>query len=48
MPKVEDLPESVRELAYRNGLSVRYDPDFHHDMERLIRSLDENISQIGN
>ena len=45
MPKEDDLPPNIRELAFRNGLSVRYDPDFHHDMERLIRSLDEVVSQ---
>ena len=26
-------------LARRNGIQVRYDPDFHNDMERLIKGL---------
>jgi|HubBroStandDraft_6_1064221.scaffolds.fasta_scaffold25604_2 hypothetical protein len=39
MPKTDDLPESLRELAFRNGLAVRADPDFHHDIERLIHGI---------
>src|SRR5262249_810722 len=39
MPKAAQLPESLRELAYRNGLEVRRDPDFHPDVDRLIRGL---------
>ena len=39
MPTAEDLPPSLRPLAYRNGMPVRPDPDFRHDMERLIAAL---------
>jgi len=39
MPTAEDLPSSLHPLAYRNGLLVRPDPDFHHDMGRLIAIL---------
>jgi serine/threonine-protein kinase len=38
-----ELPESMRPLALRNGLPVRPDPDFHHDMDRLIRKLEVMI-----
>ncbi len=41
MPTEDELPPSIKELAYRNGVSIRYDPDFHHDMIRLMRSLDQ-------
>jgi len=41
MPRAHDLPEPMRELAYRNGLAVRHDPDFHNDMERLVKSLEQ-------
>lgn len=41
MPDDEKLPASIRELAYRNGIDVRYDPDFHRDMEQLITKLQE-------
>ena len=43
MPAVEDLPESLIELAFRNGIPVRPDPDFHRDMERLIQGIKHHI-----
>jgi len=39
MPKAADLPLSLAELVYCNGLAVRSEPDFHYDMSRLIGSL---------
>jgi hypothetical protein len=39
MPRDKDLPEPLRPLAFRNAISVRPDPDFHNDMERLCRAL---------
>lgn len=36
-----DLPESIKELAARNGGQVRPDPDFEHDMRRLIEGLEK-------
>ena len=39
MPKPGDLPSCLENLAYRNGLPVRSDPDFHRDMDRLIAGL---------
>jgi hypothetical protein len=39
VPNESKLPSSLAELSYRNGLAVRYDPDFHPDMERLMRGL---------
>ena len=40
MPSEEDVPESIRSFVYRNGVSVRPDPDFHRDMDRVIAGLD--------
>jgi formylglycine-generating enzyme required for sulfatase activity len=40
MPVVEDLPPSLQLLAFRNGIAVRPDPDFHRDVDRLIQYLD--------
>jgi hypothetical protein len=40
MPAPETLPPSVAPLAYRNALTVRSDPDFRRDMERVIRSIE--------
>ncbi|MEW6401277.1 MAG: toll/interleukin-1 receptor domain-containing protein [Chloroflexota bacterium] len=39
MPQPNRLTESLRELCYRNAVSVRQDPDFNHDMERLIHEI---------
>ena len=39
MPSASVLPLGIRDLAYRNALPVRPDPDFHTDMDRLIRKL---------
>ncbi len=39
MPAPDELPESLRDLAYRNALQVRNDPDFDHDTKRLISQL---------
>jgi hypothetical protein len=44
MPRADALPESLRELRYRNAVNVRQDPDFHHDIEKLIRDL-QNIDK---
>lgn len=39
MPQPDDLPESLRDLCYRNAVVVRTDPDFPTDMGRLVRQL---------
>jgi hypothetical protein len=41
MPPAEILPESLRELVFRNAAIVRDDPDFNRDIARLITSLRE-------
>lgn len=40
MPIEEQLPIEIQGLAFRNGIQIRPDPDFHKDMERLISALD--------
>lgn len=40
MPQVTELPESLGELPRINSLLVRNDPDFVHDMERVIHAVD--------
>jgi len=40
MPPVDKLPESIQDLAFRNGISIRRDPDFHTDMNRLIGGVE--------
>jgi hypothetical protein len=39
VPQETELPPDLASLAYRNGTSIRPDPDFHRDMDRLIQSL---------
>jgi hypothetical protein len=41
MPQAADLPSSIRPLVMRHGMSVRPDPDFGHDMDRLIRGIEQ-------
>lgn len=41
MPIEEDLPASLRSLVWRNGIQIRPDPDFHHDMHRLTSALEK-------
>lgn len=45
MPVSTDLPPSLYDLPLRNGAVVRGEPDFAHDMNRLIRSIKEQLSQ---
>jgi TIR domain/WD40-like Beta Propeller Repeat len=39
MPGVSHLPASLAELAYRQSIQVRPDPDFHNDATRLVSAL---------
>jgi hypothetical protein len=41
-PRVDQLPDDLRDLAVRNGLAVRH-ASFHSDMERLIRELNAGV-----
>ena len=43
MPEEDELPAGLKPLAYRNGMPIRPDPDFHRDMDRLISALEEYI-----
>ena len=47
MPKADDLPSTLEGLAYRNGLPVRHDPDYHRDIDRLIRGIEATFDAIG-
>jgi hypothetical protein len=46
MPRPEALPKSIRELCYRNAVSVRQDPDFHPDMQKLVQQI-KQVRQIS-
>src|SRR5262249_28681152 len=44
VPPAQQLPESLRDLAYRHAHRVRPDPDFYHDVERLIQGIKGVVS----
>ena len=39
MPSCDDLPPSLHPIVQRNALAVRPDPDFKHDVGRLIAAI---------
>jgi hypothetical protein len=47
MPDVDQLPASLKELVYRNGLHVDSGRDFDQTVERLIRSMETILLSRG-
>jgi hypothetical protein len=45
MPNVDQLPDSLREFVYRNGLEVDSGRDFDQHIERLIRSMEPILAR---
>jgi formylglycine-generating enzyme required for sulfatase activity len=44
LPRASDLPDSLKELAYRNAAAVRSGPDFDGQVDRLIRGLEQLLA----
>lgn len=44
IPTAEILPESLQALQFRNGMPIRPDPDFHHDMQRLLDGIATHLT----
>jgi hypothetical protein len=44
MPPAEELPDTIRELAFRNGLSVDSGTEFYRHIERLISAINQQAS----
>jgi hypothetical protein len=44
IPAADKLPGSLQSLAYRNGINVRPDPDFHGDIDRLIKGIGSHLT----
>jgi hypothetical protein len=44
IPKPDQLPKVLEELALRNGLNVRHD-SFHNDLDRLIPALEKHLER---
>jgi len=47
MPKADELPDSLRNLIYRNGLNVDSGRDFDQHIARLIRNIDPIIAEAA-
>ena len=47
MPNASQLPTSLEELAFYNGIQIRPDPDFHKDMSRLIHEIGTQVKPSG-
>jgi hypothetical protein len=47
IPAERELPPTLAPLAYRQGITVRPDPDFHRDMDRLIEGLERPERSAG-
>ncbi len=45
VPKESELPETLRELAYRNAVKLDPGQDFDSDVDRLIRGLEASTIQ---
>ncbi len=45
IPPEEELPPTLQSLAFRNGIHVRPDPDFHGDMDRLIKGIEPHLNR---
>jgi WD40 repeat protein len=43
MPMPPQLPESIRDLCYRNAFKIDTDRNFHVDLDRVLRHLDESV-----
>jgi len=43
MPSAAEIPESLKDLLFRNAISIRNDPDFAPDMQRLIEGINEQV-----
>ena len=44
VPSEATLPSTLGTLAYRSGIAVRSDPDFHRDMDRLVEGIRHHVS----
>ena len=44
MPEESELPDSIKELAFRNAFHIYRDPQFRSNMEQLIRALKKALA----
>lgn len=43
--RADELPDSLQALPKLHAANVRRDPDFHKDMEMLVRALEDGLAQ---
>ncbi|MEO5843213.1 MAG: toll/interleukin-1 receptor domain-containing protein [Caldimonas sp.] len=43
LPEESSLPSTLARLSYRHGISVRVDPDFHRDVDRLVAGIEAHL-----
>lgn len=48
LPKESGLPDSLKELAYRNAIRIRPDPDYKTDIIRLKNNIDKTYKKQVN
>ena len=46
MPKASELPDGLKDFAYRNAAPVSGGKDFHTHIDQLIRSIDRSLAEI--
>ena len=42
MPRAEELPDSLKPLSYRNAATINSGPNFHRDMDHLVKAIKAN------
>ena len=45
LPTCSELPEAIADLAQRNGLAIRLEPDFQRDLDHLVAKLEAMLGQ---
>ena len=46
MPSEAELPESLKELAFRNAAEIQPDPNFRRDVQRLIKGIQAHFKSL--
>jgi len=42
-PKVSDIPDTIEKISFYNGITVRPDPDFQNDVQKLVDAIKQKI-----
>ena len=45
MPKSDEVPQSIREFVFLTAARIESGLDFHHHVDRLIRSMDDSLGK---